>query len=164
MGVYRVAQICLNGHMINDRSDSNSDHNAKFCTKCGQPTITTCPVCNAKIRGYYYVEGVFRHSSKPTPVPKYCHECGTAYPWTQSILDNALELLSLDVDLDSDTKKIIQEAIPNLIVETPSTSISIEKYKLSMDNVSQFVKDGLANLLVSVVSDGVKNILFSIPL
>lgn len=158
MGMYHTAQICLNGHMINHQSDTYAEHNEKFCSKCGQPTITACPNCHAKIRGYYEVDGLIVPSV--TSVPKYCHECGSAYPWTQSILDNALELLSLDVDLDSNTKKTIQDAIPNLIVETPSTPISIEKYKFSVEKVSQFVRDGLHNLLVDVTSESIKKLLF----
>lgn len=159
MGTYRVAQICLNGHMINDESDSNSIHNKKFCTKCGQPTITACPVCQAKIRGHYDIDGVYTPSI--TAVPKYCHECGSPYPWTQSILDNALELLSLDANIDANTKMIIHDAIPNLITETPSTPVSVEKYKISVGTISQYVREGLHNLLVDVVSESVKKLLFS---
>lgn len=99
-------------------------------------------------------------ASSSTPVPKYCPECGSPYPWTQSILDNALELLSLDVDLDDDTKNTIREAIPNLIVETPSTTISVQKYKMAIEHASQIVKDGLYNLLKDVVSEGIKTLLF----
>lgn len=82
MGTYRVAQICLNGHMINDES------------------------------------------------------------------------------IDTSTKMIIHDAIPNLITETPSTPVSVEKYKISVETVSQYVKDGLHNLLVDVVSESVKKLLF----
>ena len=159
MGFFHTAQICLNGHMINDQSDSISSLNESFCSKCGQPTITDCPVCHAKIRGDYEVEDVFLTSSS-TPVPKYCPECGSPYPWTQSILDNALELLSLDINLDDDTKNTIKEAIPNLIVETPSTTLSVQKYKIAIEHASQIVKDGLYNLLKDVVSEGIKTLLF----
>ena len=40
----------------------------------------------------------------------------TIAEWTQKILDNALELLSLDTELDDDTKELIKNAIPCLLV------------------------------------------------
>ncbi len=53
-GWYDTAQICINGHVINSMSKSHPEHNKKFCDKCGEPTITNCPKCNAPIRGHYH--------------------------------------------------------------------------------------------------------------
>ena len=51
---YDIAQICINGHVINSMSKSHPEHNKKFCDKCGAPTITNCPKCNTPIRGHYH--------------------------------------------------------------------------------------------------------------
>ena len=34
-----VAQICLNGHVINDASRKYSESNKDYCPRCGEPTI-----------------------------------------------------------------------------------------------------------------------------
>src|ERR1700679_4064379 len=75
-----TAQICRNGHAINECAESQPASNSKFCQRCGAPTITTCPKCQAKIRGYFHVPGVF--SLSKYSVPPYCHGCGSGYPWT----------------------------------------------------------------------------------
>ena len=37
--------------------------------------------------------------------PYYCHKCGNPYPWTQQIIDNAVEILSIDGEVDDEIKK-----------------------------------------------------------
>lgn len=76
---YDTAQICLNGHMINDSYRSYPAHNKKFCDKCGKATITRCPSCGTDIKGDYHMDDVI--GGPTTPVPMNCHNCGKAYPW-----------------------------------------------------------------------------------
>jgi len=54
---YDVAQVCLNGHLVNAKTKDSPQHNKDFCTKCGNETITKCPECNQDIPGDYHVEG-----------------------------------------------------------------------------------------------------------
>lgn len=93
--------------------------------------------------------------------PYYCHNCGAPYPWTQKILDNAVELLSLDDELDSSSKELIKSAIPDLIVDTPTTPIAIAKYRKGIANAGQIIKDSLRQLLIDVISETAKKTLFS---
>ena len=112
------------------------------------------------IRGSYYVEGVVFLGNSDYTKPYYCHNCGTPYPWTQKILDNAVELLSLDNELDSSSKELIKNAIPNLIVDTPTTPIAIAKYRKGIANAGQIVKESLRQLLIDVISETAKKTLF----
>lgn len=43
MGYYDVAQICLSGHTTMRSAHSSPEVTKKFCPKCGEQTITTCP-------------------------------------------------------------------------------------------------------------------------
>jgi len=79
---YDVMQVCLNGHQITTSYKRYPEFRKEFCDKCGEKTITSCPKCNANIRGEYYVVGVIAVRGR-TPVPEYCHECGAPYPWTE---------------------------------------------------------------------------------
>lgn len=152
---YRNATICLNGHVV-----SSSQSNAEtFCSKCGNQTYSICPQCKTPIRGSYYAEGVvFAYDDYEKPY--YCHNCGAPYPWTQKILDNAVELLSLDDELDSSSKELIKNAIPDLIVDTPTTPIAIAKYRKGIANAGQIIKDSLRQLLIDVISETAKKALF----
>jgi len=45
MGIYHLAQICKNGHVINTCADIHPERNQKYCEKCGALTITHCENC-----------------------------------------------------------------------------------------------------------------------
>jgi len=75
-----VALVCLNGHMVNDRVRDMPQFNKKFCDRCGEPTIDTCPNCKTPIQGDYK-SGVVVLG--PTPVRSFCHQCGKPFPWTE---------------------------------------------------------------------------------
>ena len=72
-------------------------------------------------------------------LPYYCYECGAPYPWTQKILDNAVELLSLADDLDVASKELIKTAIPELIVDTTTTPVAIAKYRKGISSSGQIL-------------------------
>lgn len=153
---YRNATICLNGHVVS-RSQANAE---AFCTQCGNETYSSCPQCKYPIRGLYDVEGVAIIGRREYKKPYYCYNCGSPYPWTQKILDNAVELLSLDDELDSSSKQLIKNAIPDLIVDTTTTPIAMAKYRKGIANAGQIIRDSLRQLLIDVVSETAKKTLF----
>lgn len=105
-GVYDIAQICLNGHEITSTFNESPELRTKHCNKCGEGTIVKCLNCETGIRGYYSVPGIVSFS--PYDVPSFCHNCGEAFPWTQKLLDNAVELVGLDDELRNEEKEIIK--------------------------------------------------------
>ncbi|OUB49948.1 DUF2321 domain-containing protein [Bacillus thuringiensis] len=151
--------ICKNGHQISfwHKLHGNS---TKFCEKCGSNTIETCQNCEHPIEGYYYVSGFISLGPETFPVPFYCKHCGNPYPWTTTILENAVELVSLDEELDENAKEIIKNAIPDLLVDTPTTPLAVARYKKHIAKGSQLLKSGLHNLLSGAVTDAVNNSLF----
>lgn len=159
MGSYDVAQICNNGHEITSMYNGSPELRADYCDRCGEQTITNCLNCEEKIRGYYSVPGIVSLSTND--VPSFCHGCGSPYPWTEKIFDNATELVGLDEELSDEQKEIIKSSFPDLIVETPTTPVAVAKYKKYASSAQGFVKDGLRNLLIDVVSETVKKSLWS---
>ena len=153
---YNNATICRNGHIVSDYT-ANSQ---KFCSKCGSETYSYCPKCNAPIRGQYDAPGVLYCYTRDLPLPYYCYECGAPYPWTENILNNAVELLSLDDGLDDASKELIKNSIPGLLVDTPTTPVDIAKYKKGMSGGGQVLKDSMRQLLIDVVSETVKKVLY----
>ncbi|WP_405100748.1 DUF2321 domain-containing protein [Oceanobacillus sp. FSL H7-0719] len=153
MGYYTDATICLNGHIA---SSAKSNYR-KFCKECGSKTISTCQKCNTHIQGTYETPDVFAFGYDR---PSYCHECGHPYPWTSQIIDNALELISLDDDLPSDHKEIIKNTFPDLVVETPTTPVAAAKYKKYISKSAEYIQEGMKNLLIDVVTENVKKSLW----
>lgn len=154
---YNNATICLNGHVV---SKYNANHQ-KYCSQCGTETYSFCPKCHAPIRGIFDNPGVTILGNRPYQLPYYCYECGAPYPWTQKILDNAIELLSLDDDLDDSSKELIKSSIPGLIVDVPTTPIAVAKYRKGISHAGQMIKDSMRQLLVDIVSETAKKTLFS---
>ena len=75
-------QVCLNGHVINDRFLRNSEYNKEFCDCCGQETITRCPnpECGKLIPGYLHGTNFGIGVSS---APEFCQHCGEKFPWTR---------------------------------------------------------------------------------
>lgn len=129
----------------------------KYCSRCGMETVSNCDNCGALIKGRFAAK---RNTRYVYTRPSYCHKCGHALPWTQTILENAIELVSLDDSLNDEIKGIIKNALPDLIVETPTTPIAVAKYKKFIPAAAEYVKNGLRDLLVDVASETVKKAIF----
>lgn len=153
---YNNATICLNGHIVS-KYDACSQ---KYCSKCGAQTISFCAVCDSPIHGLFDAPGSSIRGYRPLSLPYYCYECGTPYPWTKKILDNAVELVSLDEELDDSSKELIKSAIPELITETPFTPVAVAKYQKGIASAGQVLKNSLYQLLTDVLSEAVKKALF----
>ena len=156
MPYYRVAQICEKGDLITDSADVYPEECQKRCMRCGSKTITACPSCDTPIRGVT--------DSHPDyagyRIPLYCHECGEPYPWTSRILESAVHILSLDIELDVETKNIISSAIPELMTDNPLASVAAATYSSYISKASDVTKAALHALLADVASETVKHIIF----
>lgn len=159
MGTYRVAQICLNGHVITDSADAHPEKRENFCTKCGAKTIMNCPNCNESIRGYYYVPGVLSVGRYKKPL--FCHNCGQPYPWTVESLEAAKELINLDSNLTNDDKHILSKSLNDIVYETPRTQVAIRRFKAITAKALSTTADGLKQLLIEIVSESVKKAIWS---
>lgn len=149
------ATICLNGHTL---SSFEAEY-APFCSRCGQPSISECGKCSSSIKGQYLTPGVVDLTSRYTP-PPYCDQCGSPFPWTETLINNAVELVALDDNLDDEVKEILKNALPDLIFETPSTPVATAKYKKYIPSATKYIQDELRNLLVDVVSEAIKKALW----
>jgi Uncharacterized protein conserved in bacteria len=83
MGSYDVRQVCLNGHIITNSYNSLPEDRSAFCSECGQATITACPKCETRLRGYYSPDA-FVGGYSPD-LPANCHSCGEPFPWAGKI-------------------------------------------------------------------------------
>lgn len=151
---FHSALICENGHVISSYGATSQ----KYCTVCGKETVSLCPNCKASIRGQVDSTVVVM-MNLPYTRPNFCHECGHPYPWTEIILDNAVELVALDDELDADSKELIKSAIPYLLVDSPAAPVAAAKYKKGLEKSSEFLKNALHSLLCDVFSEAVKKLL-----
>lgn len=150
---YDVALVCLNGHAINDSAGRSPEFNKKFCKQCGAAAMRDCPSCRSPIQGRYHVAG-FLDLEQWRP-HAYCHECGTPFPWTESRLRAAAELIDLSDATPAD-KETLKRDLPALVGDTPQAQVAGARMKKFMLGAGKQVADGLKQVLVEVLAEAAK--------
>ena len=159
---YDIAQICVNGHIINDSSKKIPERNQKFCSKCGDATIRRCKSCNANIQGAFYNEGdewgggYFEERLKSPPA--YCYNCGKAYSWTEMTLKAAEEMAKILENITTADRKILKQAALDLVKleETPQVYASALKFKKIITKAGEDALTGYKNLFNNILSENLK--------
>lgn len=150
---YYPAIICKNGHVL---SCTNS-YQHQFCKTCGAEAISRCESCG------YIIEGDLLSSSILTAYyekPYYCPKCGAPYPWTIKLIDNAVELASLDTPLDEQSLAVIKNAIPYLITESIDTPVQAAKFANTINGLSDYARAAIKSLLIDCVCYAAKSIIW----
>lgn len=158
MGYYDTAQVCMNGHCITGTTSTDSNRLSDYCPNCGAKTITKCPHCSADIRGEYHVDGVGLFAYTPT-APKYCHNCGNAYPWTEAEINATADVIQLDNSLSEEEKQQLVNSLPDLISETPKTKIAILLFKKSLSVVGKVTREAVTQFITNIGCELVKKML-----
>lgn len=164
---FDTAQICLSGHVVNLHAHLHPELNSSFCNECGEETIIKCPSCSAPIRSveYYYEENYLGQNVPQLvatwnyQVPAYCHACGTPYPWTQSRIETVSTIIDTLPDLSPEKVKQLKEFIPDIMSETPKTTLAALIYGQILDSVQSFGKSFLVDWLKKNATTIVLNLL-----
>lgn len=158
-GYYDTAQVCLNGHIINDSYTQYPEFNQSFCGQCGAETITTCIECGAYIKGSY-IDTDFCTPDMAPAVSSYCHNCGKPYPWTLSALEAAQELLEIEDILSQEELDYLSKNMSAIVSDTPKTTVVATKLKLAVGKLSRHVGSAIYDIVVDVASETAKKTLF----
>ncbi|MBU0516836.1 MAG: DUF2321 domain-containing protein [Proteobacteria bacterium] len=149
---YDTAQICLNGHVVNDATNSHPHNNRAHCEICGAASITQCPNCTKEVPGSQVVGfNVFPMRRRPM----YCHECGHPYPWTETAIKAAKELAE-ELALSDEQKDLLKASIDELIQDTPGAQVASVRFNKLVAKGGKAVADAFRNILIDVVSESVK--------
>lgn len=159
MAIFDVAQICLNGHVINRSHIEYPDYSKHFCDECGAITIISCPNCNKQIRGARRDDIDFER----IPAPKFCEHCGLPFPWTEKRLKATKELLD-DLDhLSNQEKEILEASIIELVKDSPATPLAISRFQKIVSKISPVAASILKELIIDILSDTAKRLLYTSP-
>jgi len=161
MGAYRVAQVCPNGHVATTAADQNPELREAFCSQCGDATIMQCPKCSASIRGDYHVEGVFGFGGEYEP-PAFCHNCGSAFPWTERKISSAVELVEVDANLPAADLEQFRADLTDLTKDSPKTQLASLRFKKVMAKVGTSVASGVRDIVVDVLSETAKKAIWGV--
>jgi hypothetical protein len=161
MAGYDVAQICMNGHVANPASRAYPDPQRKFCAHCGAPLVQHCKACGAEIKGIYvdinslYTENPAR-SYRP---PGYCEKCGEPFPWTESKIGAAKDLIELAEKLNDTEKATLAADLPDLVRDTPRTQVAATRFKKLAAKVGGGIAAALRDVIVDIASEAAKKVI-----
>ena len=136
--------ICKNGHYL-----KHFTH--KYCPSCGAETINSCTNCGNQIPFLNATSLVKNYN-----VPSYCQFCGKPYPWTQSIIDTATEIVKEDELLTEEQTQQLCSCFPDLLSSTPKTQLALIRYKKIVDKALSTTSSALKDILIDIVSEAVK--------
>ncbi len=153
---FDLAQICENGHLINKRARTESQYNKDYCSKCGKPTITTCPYCKGAIKGYDHASKVIELEF---PIPSFCDNCGKPYPWISVKLEAAKDLIN-ESNLNNSDKNIFSENLGSILHESPKTSLAANRIRNVLSKAGKPIAEAFYKIFIDVSSETAKKILF----
>jgi len=159
MGWYDVAQVCMNGHVVNDTAQRNPEFNKQYCDRCGEKTITACLNCNTAVQGDYHCEGVTVIGTCPTPAPAFCHNCGNPFPWTTAKQLAAIELF-LEEDQSKEDQDVFRQSVEQIAKDTPQAQVASKRIGKLLGKISKETASAIRDILVDVASETAKKLLF----
>ncbi len=136
--------ICANGHVI---QSSTWISGKEFCEKCGAEMMDRCPNCSNPIKEWDYGGAPYIGKRKYDRAA-YCKNCGKPYPWTQSAIEAAAELITEEDQLDSAQQAKLIESLPDIVAETPKTQIATVRIKKALLSVGKFTADALRQFVI----------------
>ena len=149
--MHDIAQICINGHLINSSSTKYPGCNKKYCSDCSAEVIDKCPECKFPLQGEIHDDGLFLPMN--IGIPKYCPNCGKPYPWTKAKLDALNEMIDLVDELNYDEKNELKKSGELISTDNPRSQIAVYKIKKYMNKVGSSLGEKLQELFVDIASE-----------
>lgn len=149
---YDTAQICTNGHVINEQLKSSPHIKKKFCDRCGAPTITKCQYCRFTIKGTYH----FGSNISSWVRPSFCPDCGKPYPWTEAALKAAQEYSDELENLSPEERDLLKKSIDDIVRETPQATVAVSRFKRLVAKAGPVAADMYREILLPLLSEAVK--------
>ena len=157
---YDTALICGNGHVITVYAESHPEVREEYCSKCGAKTVTCCPHCESKIRGHLHphMPSVYEKLA-----PKFCYQCGKAYPWTEKGIKAARELLAEADNLTDAERDSLSGSLDDLVRDTPNTPVAVRRFKKYLPKAGREIADAVRSVMVDIASEAVKKSIWPGP-
>lgn len=105
------------------------------------------------------MEGIAFLGTSHYRAPAFCHNCGRAYPWTDSKIEVAKELIALAEKLGDAEKAALTADLPDLVRDTPRTQVAATRFKKLATKVGGGITSALRDIVVDVASEAAKKII-----
>lgn len=133
-GRYDAALVCANGHVVTSMLKSSPSHTRNFCEECGAETMAECPKCHHTIPGSYIPSHV--NLIYPYDPPKYCGNCGDAYPWTTRRIQALVETVQEFEEVGPEDAAKFRDNVADVVNDTPGTKPASARLKSLIGKMS----------------------------
>ncbi len=154
---YDIAQICKNGHVVSPGIQSSGDRDTEtFCSRCGAETTTTC-ACGESIRGKVWSVRVI----VPIIAPPIAVAAATGFrgPYRRS---KPAQEFAAEMELDEMDRTALPDIIENLVKDNAKTPTAVARQKRVFQKSSPSFADGMRTILVNVITEGAKKMIWPI--
>jgi len=111
-----------------------------------------------------FIRGEYLHNNHSLNLgftrPKFCANCGDAYPWTKIAIQTAKELADELDSLTDDEKAILKQSIDGIVKDTPQTKIAATRFAKLMVKGGKEAASIAKEVLVDVMSEVAKKTIF----
>jgi hypothetical protein len=152
-----VAQICLSGHVRNERYLGSPQFNEDFCATCGRPTITACPACKKQIPGAR--AGMHGFVSATAN----CTGCGKEFPWTEEATRASIELFLDELKIQGEEAQQLEQSVRDLVQQTPSAPLATSRLKRWGAKLNSATQSLVMEALKAVVAKAALETIFPTP-
>jgi hypothetical protein len=149
-----VAQVCRNGHLVLGSLQRFPHLQKSFCEDCGAPTIDQCQKCGWPISGVG--PNAWMADMGPYRPPRYCGECGTPFPWTETALAAAREYTDDLEQLSEDEKASLKGTFNDLTVDTVRTPLAASRFHKFLEKLGPVAGDVLRKIIETVATEAAK--------
>jgi hypothetical protein len=92
--------------------------------------------------------------------PGYCFNCGNAFEWTKRKISGAVELVEVGAGVTSGELEQFQTDLTDATRDTPKTQVASLRIRQLMAKVGTGVAGGVKDIIVDLVSETAKKIIW----
>lgn len=150
---YKAAAVCRRGHPQTGDLTKHGPSSSR-CAECGATVLTSCPSCDARIRGVF--ESQYSIQIAPYEPPPFCDNCGSPFPWAdRQARIHQLENVLDEQELDEATRLVIMENLEVLRQPDVPEDEQRERWGRIKRLAPGFIDSG-RNIVESVVSAAIR--------
>lgn len=165
---YYKGIVCSNAHRVVRLVFRYEDAAPQFCDQCGAKAHGACLNCGKPLRAGEVPSTIQARKDASAldnswPIPWYCYECGTAYPWTSNKVESARSLIGGVEDLTSAEREGLSSSLEDLLADTPRSEQAALTWKKALSRIGGPARSALVKVATDVATAGVRHIMGSEP-
>lgn len=100
-----------------------------------------------------------RRFNSPAAPPLFCSHCGKPFPWTETAIEQASELLDLIDELSDEQKQTLKASLPDLVADSPRTQVAAIRTGKALARVEAHFREAFKQILFGVIAQKTQDLL-----